>query len=69
MHVFKMHSLILKEDYLYKLKFIDNEISESKCFSFKEYLTSKNSNPDNWCNNISEDQYIILINTIKEKLK
>ncbi|MFA6273779.1 MAG: NUDIX hydrolase [Candidatus Paceibacterota bacterium] len=67
MHVFKMYSFVLKEDDLGKLKFIDNEISDSKWLSFEEYLTSKNSDPDNWCNNINEDQYVVLINVIKEK--
>ena len=67
MHFFKMYSLVLKENDLNKLKFIDNEISDSKWFSFEEYSSNKDSYPDNWCNNISKDQYTILAKVTKNK--
>lgn len=61
MHFYKMYALLIEEADSNKLKFIDAEISEYKWFSFEEYTSSKNYNPENWCNNMTKEQYGALV--------
>lgn len=66
-HIQYMFTLLFNKN-INTLRFQDEEITEAKWISFKDYQKSKSETPDLWCNNITKDQYGNIIKVLKVKI-
>ncbi len=66
MHVFERYAFLF-EGGLKDLKFVDGETQNAKWYSYEAYLRSKEENPENWCNELTEENYLKITEWLKNQ--